>query len=242
MRRVTFDPLEVPNYGFQEAVRYLHVPNTTLHYWMKPSIALLTPADRQNRTFSFKNLVECYVLNGLREIHGVRVSRIRTALSYLRRNFSLKTSSRGLRAEDRWEIHFLLGQRNVSQSFARRSRRSCHSPGHILATHREGVADGTVDSVPFYATTGYENCERSSKGHRNESENLFRHASVERYANNYRDSGQPVPRRRLSSSTGEQLWATRRRDRGSDPLGNRENTSRLRISRFTSTRTSIARK
>lgn len=90
MRRVTFDPLEVPNYGFQEAVRYLHVPNTTLHYWMKPSIALLTPADRQNRTFSFKNLVECYVLNGLREIHGVRVSRIRTALSYLRRNFPSK--------------------------------------------------------------------------------------------------------------------------------------------------------
>ena len=29
MRRDRFDPLEVPNYGFQEAVRYLHVPNST---------------------------------------------------------------------------------------------------------------------------------------------------------------------------------------------------------------------
>ena len=87
MRRDKFDPLEVPNYGFQEAVRYLHVPNSTLHYWMRPSIGLLAPVDRERRLFSFKNLVECYVLNGLREIHGVRVSRIHDALRYLRKNF-----------------------------------------------------------------------------------------------------------------------------------------------------------
>ena len=68
MRRDRFDPLEVPNYGFQEAVRYLHVPNSTLRYWMRPSINLLAPVDRERRLFSFKNLVECYVLNGLREI------------------------------------------------------------------------------------------------------------------------------------------------------------------------------
>jgi uncharacterized protein (DUF433 family)/DNA-binding transcriptional MerR regulator len=85
-----FDPLEVPNYGFQEAVRYLHVPNSTLHYWLRPSIGLLTPVDRQRHLFSFKNLVECYVLNGLREIHGVKISRIHHALSYLRRNFPSK--------------------------------------------------------------------------------------------------------------------------------------------------------
>jgi uncharacterized protein (DUF433 family) len=87
MRRDKFDPLEVPNYGFQEAVRYLHVPNSTLHYWKRPSINLLAPVDRERGLFSFKNLVECYVLNGLREIHGVRVSKIRHAVSYLQRKF-----------------------------------------------------------------------------------------------------------------------------------------------------------
>jgi len=104
MRRDRFDPLEVPNYGFQEAVRYLHVPNSTLHYWMRPSMGLLTPVDRQRRLFSFKNLVECYVLNGLREIHGVRVSRIRDALSYLRRKFPSKhpLADYELKTDGRW--------------------------------------------------------------------------------------------------------------------------------------------
>jgi len=104
MRRDRFDPLEVPNYGFQEAVRYLHVPNSTLHYWMRPSVGLLTPVDRERRLFSFKNLVECYVLNGLREIHGVRVSRIHHALSYLRRKFPTKhpLADYELKTDGRW--------------------------------------------------------------------------------------------------------------------------------------------
>jgi uncharacterized protein (DUF433 family) len=104
MRRDKFDPLEVPNYGLQEAVRYLHVPNSTLHYWMRPSVNLLAPVDRQKRLFSFKNLVECYVLNGLREIHGVRVSRIRHALSYLRRKFPSKhpLADYELKTDGRW--------------------------------------------------------------------------------------------------------------------------------------------
>jgi uncharacterized protein (DUF433 family)/DNA-binding transcriptional MerR regulator len=104
MRRDRFDPLEVPNYGFQEAVRYLHVPNSTLHYWMRPSVNLLAPIDRQRRLFSFKNLVECYVLNGLREIHGVRVSRIRYALTYLRKHFPSKhpLADYELKTDGRW--------------------------------------------------------------------------------------------------------------------------------------------
>lgn len=104
MRRDSFDPLEVPNYGFQEAVRYLHVPNSTLHYWMRPSIGLLTPVDRDRRLFSFKNLVECYVLNGLREIHGVRIREIRRGLSYLRRKFPSKhpLADYELKTDGRW--------------------------------------------------------------------------------------------------------------------------------------------
>jgi len=90
MRRDKFDPLEVPNYGFQEAVRYLHVPSSTLEYWTGPRINLLAPEDPSRRLFSFKNLVECYVLIGLREIHGVRVHNIRRALRYLQNKFPSK--------------------------------------------------------------------------------------------------------------------------------------------------------
>ncbi len=82
-----FDPLEVPNYGFEEAVRYLHVPHTTLRYWLRPSVNLLEAADSRRNIFSFKNLVECYVLEGLRTTHGVRVPRIRKALNYLLENY-----------------------------------------------------------------------------------------------------------------------------------------------------------
>jgi len=82
-RRIAFDPLETPNYGFEEAVRYLHIPHSTLGYWLRPSVSLLRAADPKRNIFSFKNLVECYVLEGLRTTHGVRVPRIRTALQYL---------------------------------------------------------------------------------------------------------------------------------------------------------------
>lgn len=86
-RRTAFDPLEVPNYGFEEAVRYLHVPHSTLRYWLRPSVNLLQAAESNRNIFSFKNLVECYVLEGLRTIHGVRVPRIRKALQYLLENY-----------------------------------------------------------------------------------------------------------------------------------------------------------
>jgi uncharacterized protein (DUF433 family) len=87
VRRTPFDPLEVPNYGFEDAVRYLHVPHSTLQYWLRPSINLLKPAHPTRNNFSFKNLVECYVLEGLRAIHGVRLSRIRKAVEYMQENY-----------------------------------------------------------------------------------------------------------------------------------------------------------
>lgn len=129
MRRTRFEPLEVPNYGFQEAVRYLHVPNSTLQYWTRPSISLLTPVDRQKYLFSFKNLVECYVLNGLREIHGVKVSRIRHALSYLRRNFP----SRHPLAD--YEMDFRMVRGKLPQRIARRAARYCAGSRYVFATN-----------------------------------------------------------------------------------------------------------
>jgi uncharacterized protein (DUF433 family) len=108
MKRAKFDPLEVPNYGFQEAARYLHIPSATLRYWIRPSVSLLAPADRTRTLFSFKNLIECYVLEGLRR-HGVHLSSIRRAQDFLLTNFDsphpfadyeLKTDGRHVYFED----------------------------------------------------------------------------------------------------------------------------------------------
>ncbi|HVW76030.1 MAG TPA: DUF433 domain-containing protein [Alloacidobacterium sp.] len=87
MKRRTFDPLYLPNYGLEEAVRYLHIPRSTLHFWMAGKNPLLSLADPQKRLLSFKNLVELYVLKGLREIHRVRLSAVRDASEYLKENW-----------------------------------------------------------------------------------------------------------------------------------------------------------
>ena len=80
--------LELANYSPSEAVRYFHVPLSTLEYWTEEPNALVTPASVRPRLFSFKNLVELYVLEGLRKIHSIPTSRIRRAVEFL-----LKTES-----------------------------------------------------------------------------------------------------------------------------------------------------
>ena len=64
---------------------YLHVPLTTLRYWTlgktheRPLVKIAKYHQRQP-LLSFKNLVECYVLEILRIAHGIAVQRIRYAL------------------------------------------------------------------------------------------------------------------------------------------------------------------
>jgi uncharacterized protein (DUF433 family) len=77
------NPLDVPNYGYQEAVRYLHIPNSTLHYWLRPSLGLIRR--EHPRLLSFNNLMELFVLKGLETIHGVELKQIRRAVDYLRK-------------------------------------------------------------------------------------------------------------------------------------------------------------
>lgn len=83
MARGKHTVLEMPNYSPMEAVRYFHVPVSTLVYWTEEPNALVTLASHRPRLLSFKNLVELYVLEGLRKIHGVHTSRIRSAVDYL---------------------------------------------------------------------------------------------------------------------------------------------------------------
>lgn len=84
MKRHSEDLLEIANYGVPEASAYLHVPVSTLRYWTlgtsseQPLVRLA--AIRPSPLLSFKNLVECYVLEVMRVAHRVSVRNIRYSL------------------------------------------------------------------------------------------------------------------------------------------------------------------
>jgi uncharacterized protein (DUF433 family) len=87
--RIHYHPDELPNYGMIEAARYLHVPHSTLQFWTSGGEPIVQLAQRGHRPLlSFKNLVECYVVQGVRTVHKVRVNKIRNAAGFLRRNFT----------------------------------------------------------------------------------------------------------------------------------------------------------
>jgi uncharacterized protein (DUF433 family) len=77
------DVLEIPNYSLAEAVRYFHIPLSTVRYWTEEPNALVALASERPRMLSFKNLVEFYVLEGLRRIHNLKTHAIRAAVEDL---------------------------------------------------------------------------------------------------------------------------------------------------------------
>src|SRR6267154_6735487 len=79
--RPMLDTLEMPNYTLAEAVRYFHVPFSTVEYWTAEPNALVRLGP--NHMLSFKNLVEFYVLEGLRHIHNLKTRAIRAAVEDL---------------------------------------------------------------------------------------------------------------------------------------------------------------
>lgn len=87
MADAKFNPLEIPNYTVEEAARYLLVPESTVRYWTLGDVsatALTTIYSRRPLLLSFKNLVELYVLESLREIHDIGLPRIRRSVEELR--------------------------------------------------------------------------------------------------------------------------------------------------------------
>jgi uncharacterized protein (DUF433 family) len=93
------DLRELPAYGISEAAGYLRLPVSTLRAWLlgqryrvaeqpkffKPVIGI---ADRKDRQLSFINLVEAFVLAGIRREHEIPLPKVRKAVDYLRRTFS----------------------------------------------------------------------------------------------------------------------------------------------------------
>jgi len=93
------DLREMPAYGIPEAAGYLRLPVSTLRAWLlgqryragnqpkffKPVIDI---ADRKERQLSFINLVEAFVLAGIRREHEIPLPKVRKAVDYLRRAFN----------------------------------------------------------------------------------------------------------------------------------------------------------
>src|SRR4051794_29187587 len=87
MRRPQVNPHEIPNYTIEESARYLHVPYEKVNYWVvggENIPPLTTVFTRRPMLLSFKNLVECFVLESLRKIHGVSLQSIRESVLQLR--------------------------------------------------------------------------------------------------------------------------------------------------------------
>jgi len=87
MPKVNFNPLEIPNYTVEEAARYLIIPVSTVKYWSigaAGAAPLTTIYSRRPLLLSFKNLVELYVLESLKEFHDIGLPRIRRSVEELR--------------------------------------------------------------------------------------------------------------------------------------------------------------
>lgn len=94
------DLRELPAYGIAEAAGYLRLPTSTLRAWTlgqryrsaSGESKLFNPvidiADRVDRKLSFINLVEAFVLAGIRREHSVPLPKVRQAVAFLRRTFN----------------------------------------------------------------------------------------------------------------------------------------------------------
>jgi uncharacterized protein (DUF433 family) len=92
---------EYAAYGIPEAAGYLRLPVSTLRAWLlgqhyrvgeqpkffRPVIEI---ADHKERQLSFINLVEAFVLAGIRREHEIPLPKVRKAVDYLRRTFRTK--------------------------------------------------------------------------------------------------------------------------------------------------------
>jgi uncharacterized protein (DUF433 family) len=87
MKRPQINPYEVPNYTIEESARYLHVHEEKIAYWVigtEDAAPLSTTFSRCPTLLCFKNLVECFVLESLRNVHGLSLQAIRESLEELR--------------------------------------------------------------------------------------------------------------------------------------------------------------
>jgi len=95
------DPRLSPAYSVAEAAHYLRMPEGTLRSWVagrwypvagksKRSRPLIHLDDSHRQYLSFINLVEAHVLAAIRRRHGVKLPKVRAALDYVKRQFTIE--------------------------------------------------------------------------------------------------------------------------------------------------------
>jgi uncharacterized protein (DUF433 family) len=100
------DARDLPLYSQREVAHFIGVPVSTIRSWLvgatsgSGSPKLIRPSEDAEGRLSFNNLIEAYVLNSLRKKHDVRMSAIRTAITYAERELQVERLL--LRRELRW--------------------------------------------------------------------------------------------------------------------------------------------
>ena len=96
------DPREVPTYTARQAAQYLLLPESTLKTWLvgkayatksgerRRAAPVIRPARVRPPLLSFWNLVEAYVLAGIRRQHEVSLQKVRKALLFVEKELNLK--------------------------------------------------------------------------------------------------------------------------------------------------------
>jgi uncharacterized protein (DUF433 family) len=88
------DIYNIPVYPVKDAARYLRIPLVTLRSWLKGRShstkngqqafePLIQRPNSDLAQLSFTNLVEAHVLRSIREIHGIKLDKVRKALDYM---------------------------------------------------------------------------------------------------------------------------------------------------------------
>lgn len=92
-------PYDAPAYRVADAARFLHLPPSTLRWWVlggeyrtqggiDKSPPIIDLADPARRLLSFRNLVEAHHLSALRREHNVYLAAIREAVKVLRDRYN----------------------------------------------------------------------------------------------------------------------------------------------------------
>jgi len=95
------DPTDIPTYTLGEAAHYLLVPLATLRSWTVGRYypvqdgkwffsPVVTAAQKEPTMLSFVNLIEAHVLDAIRQVYGVQLPKVRSAMTFLRREFGSK--------------------------------------------------------------------------------------------------------------------------------------------------------
>ncbi len=221
MAKKKYDVLEAPNYSPMEAVRYFHIPLSTLTYWTEEPNQLVILPSRRPTLLSFKNLVELYVLEGLRKIHGVHTSRIRTAVNFLLEtersrhplaDFDIRTEGKNVLFYKKGKPlnASLWGQYEIEEIIG----------GYLHRVERDPPWRG-IKNIPIHEERAASQQGTTTSNCRDKSQCVLWSACFSQFKNYDWIPGQPLPWWRFGPCNREELWETRGRNHGSHRVGAR---------------------